>query len=75
MKDVRPEEWIEVAHRRLEDARFLVEDGRVRTGDAQVYFAVYYACRALLEKEDFYFERHTSVTSNVGTRLSVPGAT
>ena len=66
MKDVRPEEWIEVAHRRLEDARFLVEDGRVRTGAAQVYFAVYYACRALLEKEDFYFERHASVTSNVG---------
>jgi len=56
MKDVRPEEWIEVAHRRLEDARFLVEDGRVRTGAAQVYFAVYYACRALLEKEDFYFQ-------------------
>jgi uncharacterized protein (UPF0332 family) len=69
MKEVRPQEWIEVAHGRLEDARFLVADGRVRTGAAQVYFAVYHACRALLEKlekEDFYFERHASVTSNVG---------
>jgi len=27
---------------------------------------LYYACRALLEKEDFHFERHASVTGNVG---------
>jgi len=66
MKEVRPQEWIDVADRRLEDARFLLADGRIRTGTAQVYFAVYYACRALLEKENFYFERHASVTSNVG---------
>jgi len=66
MKEVRPKEWIDVAYRRLDDARFLLADGRVQTGTAQVYFAVYYACRALLEKEDFYFERHASVTSNVG---------
>jgi uncharacterized protein (UPF0332 family) len=66
MKEVRPQEWIDVAYRRLEDARFLLADGRIQTGTSQVYFAVYYACRALLEEEDFYFERHASVTSNVG---------
>lgn len=66
MKEVRPQEWIDVAHRRLDDARLLLADGRIQTGTAQVYFAVYYPCRALLEKEDFYFERHASVTSNVG---------
>ncbi|PSQ80257.1 MAG: hypothetical protein BRD40_04650 [Bacteroidetes bacterium QS_1_65_9] len=48
----------------MEDARFLLADSRIRTGSAQVYFAVYYACRALLE-EGFYFERHASVTGNV----------
>lgn len=66
MKEVRPQEWIDVAHRRLEDARFLLADTRIRTGTAQVYFALYYACRALLEEEGFYFQRHASVTSNVG---------
>ena len=66
MKEVRPQGWIEIAYGRLEDAQFLLVDERVRTGTAQVYFAVYYACRALLEEEDFYFERHASVTGNVG---------
>jgi uncharacterized protein (UPF0332 family) len=66
VKEVHPKEWFDVAYRRLGDARFLLADGRVRTGSAQVYFAVYYACRALLEKEGFYFERHASVTGNVG---------
>jgi len=66
VKEVHPKEWIDVAYRRMEDARFLLADGRIRTGSAQVYLAVYYACRALLEEEGFYFERHASVTGNVG---------
>lgn len=66
MKEVRPQEWIDTAYSRLDDAQFLLAHSRIRTGAAQVYFAVYYACRALLEKEDFYFERHASVTGNVG---------
>lgn len=32
----------------------------------QVYYAIYSACRVLLEAEGFSFQRHTSVTSNVG---------
>jgi len=41
MKEVRPQEWIDIAYSRLEDAQFLLADERVRTGAAQVYFAVY----------------------------------
>lgn len=66
MTEITPEEWIESARLRLDDAQFLLTDGRGRTATPQVYFALYYACRALLEEEDFYFERHASVTSNVG---------
>jgi uncharacterized protein (UPF0332 family) len=66
VKDLAPKEWIENAYRRLDDARFLCADGRARTATSQVYYALYYACRALLEKKEFYFQRHTSVTSNVG---------
>jgi uncharacterized protein (UPF0332 family) len=66
MTDIAPRQWIENAHRRLDDARFLLRDGRSRTATPQVYFALYYACRGLLEAEGFYFERHASITSNVG---------
>lgn len=66
MTNISPEKWLGHARLRLDDARFLQEDGRRRTATVQIYFALYYACRALLEERDFYFERHASVTSNVG---------
>ncbi len=66
MTEISTGDWIDGAHSRLEDARFLLADDRVRTTVPQIYYALYYACRALLEDEAFYFERHTSVTSNVG---------
>lgn len=66
MKEISTQEWIQNAYRRLDDARFLLADGRVQTLTSQVYYALYYACRALLEAEGFYFDRHASVTSNVG---------
>jgi uncharacterized protein (UPF0332 family) len=54
------------AYRRLDNARYLLDDGRTATATVQVYYALYYARRALLEAEGFSFQRHTSVTSNVG---------
>jgi len=66
MSGPSPGAWVEHAYRRLDDARYLLDDGRTATATVQVYYALYYACRALLEVEGFSFQRHTSVTSNVG---------
>lgn len=61
MKEIAPAEWIQSAQQRLNDARYLFDDARTRTATSQIYYALYYACRALLEKKGFYFQRHTSV--------------
>jgi uncharacterized protein (UPF0332 family) len=53
MREIAPAEWVESAHLRLDDARFLLDDGRLRTATPQIYYALYYACRGLLEAEDF----------------------
>jgi len=66
MNGPSPDAWVEQAYRRLDDARYLLDDERTATAAVQVYYALYYACRALLEAEGFSFQRHTSVTSNVG---------
>ena len=48
-----PDAWVEHARRRPDDARYLLDDGRTATAAVQVYYALYYACRALLEVEGF----------------------
>lgn len=66
MKEVDPDEWIEGAHRRLNDAQFLFSDDRVETALAQAYFAVFYACQALLVRRDLRYKTHSSVVGSVG---------
>lgn len=66
MTEVDPYEWIENAHRRLDDAQFLFLDGRVETALAQAYFAVFYACQALLVRRDLRYKTHSSVVGSVG---------
>lgn len=66
MREIAPGRWIRSAHRRLGDARFLLEDGRVQTAMPQVYFAVFYACQALLVEAGYRFSTHKSVIGNIG---------
>ena len=66
MTDIDPEEWIESARRRLGDARFLFEHDRVETALSQAYFAIFYACQALLVRRDLRYKTHSSVVGTVG---------
>lgn len=66
MKEIEPGEWIESAYRRLDDARFLFEDGRVSTALSQTYFAAFYACQALLAHRRLRYKTHSSVVGTVG---------
>lgn len=66
MTDIDSGEWIESAHRRLGDARFLFEDDRVETALSQAYFAPFYACQALLVRRDLRYKTHSSVIGTVG---------
>lgn len=69
MKEIEPGEWMESAHRRLDDARFLLADGRVETALSQAYFATFYACQALLVRQDLRYKTHSSVVGTVGRFL------
>lgn len=66
MTDIDPEEWIENARRRLDDAHFLFGDDRVGTALSQAYFATFYACQALLVRRDLRYKTHSSVIGTVG---------
>ena len=66
MKETGPDEWIESAYRRLDDAQFLFSDGRVETALAQAYFAIFYACQALLVRRDLRYKTHGSVVGSIG---------
>jgi len=60
------QDWLDASARRLDDARYLLEDGRASTATVQVYYALYYSCRILLERKGFTYHTHTSIVSNVG---------
>lgn len=66
MSEITLERWLEHAHRRLDDARFLVESGRTQTALPQLYLALFYACQALLRRQGLGFKSHSSVVGNVG---------
>ena len=66
MKEIGADEWLESAHHRLDDARFLLADHRTETALSQSYFAVFYACQALLVRRDLRFKTHSSVIGTVG---------
>jgi uncharacterized protein (UPF0332 family) len=66
VSEITEEQWLGHAHRRLDDARFLIENGRIQTALSQLYFALFYACQALLRREGLGFKSHSSVGGNVG---------
>jgi uncharacterized protein (UPF0332 family) len=66
VRDVEPDEWIESAYRRLDDARFLFSDDRTETALSQAYFAIFYACQALLVARGLRYKTHSSVVGTVG---------
>lgn len=70
MRDVEPDAWIESAYRRLDDARFLFSDDRAETALSQAYFAIFYACQALLVERDLRYKTHSSVVGTVGRFLA-----
>ncbi|PEN08369.1 hypothetical protein CRI93_04440 [Longimonas halophila] len=66
MSQISTYEWLDSASRRLGDARLLVAHDRPETALSNVYFALFYACKALLLHKDHDYKTHSSVIGNIG---------
>ena len=66
MSSIPPSRWLEHSNQRLEDARLLLAHNRPETALSSAYFALFYACKALLLARGHDYKTHSSVVGNVG---------